>query len=446
MRFAIHSGGSDTVGGGCGRRSVSRSAGAACAPRCPPAGRAAWIRPVAYVALNIVSATGIVFANKLVFSAYHFSFTTALTFLHTLATIAGLRAAAAAGLFKAKQLPQAHVFPLAAAYVCYIVAGNLSLNLNSVSFYQLMKIAVAPTVLAFESAAARRLPAPRVVAAVGLVCAGVAAATVSDAAVASNARGLAAGLSATLATALYQVWAGLKQRQLCASSAQLLAASAPQAALLLGLLIPLAEPLGPRHGAGGASAAAPLAAAAAAAYGDGTLLGYVLTPAAAAAIAVSAALGLLVSLSTFLVIGATSSLTYNVVGHLKTVIILAGGCLFFGDEMPLRKLAGVGVAMVGVVWYSAQQMAVGGDGAAKQRGAAAVSPGAAAIGTPLLPVSLAPAGKAARADPGGGIGASQRGGVSGDRAAARDQENGGAGLAPSPVKRLESRVHRADTA
>lgn len=39
---------------------------------------------------------------------------------------------------------------------------------------------------------------------------------------------------------------------------------------------------------------------------------YEYTPAAVVAIGVSAVLGLLVSLSTFLVIGATSSLTYNV--------------------------------------------------------------------------------------------------------------------------------------
>jgi hypothetical protein len=31
--------------------------------------------------------------------------------------------------------------------------------------------------------------------------------------------------------------------------------------------------------------------------------------------------------------GATSSLTYNVVGHIKTLIILAGGCIYFGDAM-----------------------------------------------------------------------------------------------------------------
>lgn len=75
------------------------------------------------------------------------------------------------------------------------------------------------------------------------------------------------------------------------------------------------------------------------------------TPMAVAAIITSALLGLLVSLSTFLVIGCTSSLTYNVVGHIKTVLILTGGCMFFGDEMPPKKLLGVCVAMCGIIWW-----------------------------------------------------------------------------------------------
>lgn len=82
----------------------------------------------------------------------------------------------------------------------------------------------------------------------------------------------------------------------------------------------------------------------------GVVVGCRYTPAAVAAIIISALLGLLVSLSTFLVIGCTSSLTYNVVGHLKTVIILTGGCLFFDDEMPPKKLLGVFVAMGGIIW------------------------------------------------------------------------------------------------
>ena len=37
-------------------------------------------------------------------------------------------------------------------------------------------------------------------------------------------------------------------------------------------------------------------------------------------------------------------------GHLKTVIILTGGCLLFGDTMPPKKLLGIGIAMAGIVW------------------------------------------------------------------------------------------------
>jgi solute carrier family 35 protein E3 len=165
---------------------------------------------------------------------------------------------------------------------------------------------------------------------------------------------------------------------------QLLHQYTPQATLLLGMLIPLMEPVG-------LARAHTTAAAAAGSFGDGTLLGYHYTPAAVAAILLSAVLGLLVSLSTFLVIGATSSLTYNVVvrlvagcsccyllclvvqpvaetpsatrlqpvrpqdpaatqGHVKTVLILTGGCLMFGDTMPPKKLAGIGIAMVGIIW------------------------------------------------------------------------------------------------
>lgn len=65
-------------------------------------------------------------------------------------------------------------------------------------------------------------------------------------------------------------------------------------------------------------------------------------------------LGLLVSWSTFLMIGATSGLTFNVIGHLKLIIVLAGGVAFFGDQMPPKKFAGVCIALAGIAWYSFQ--------------------------------------------------------------------------------------------
>ena len=61
-----------------------------------------WLRPALYGALNIASATGIVFANKAVLSIYGFEFTTALTLLHTLTTIAGMTLFCQLGFFVPK--------------------------------------------------------------------------------------------------------------------------------------------------------------------------------------------------------------------------------------------------------------------------------------------------------------------------------------------------------
>lgn len=142
------------------------------------------------------------------------------------------------------------------------------------------------------------------------------------------------GLGAIASTSMYQILAGSTQKELQAGSMQLLHEYTPIAAAMLGVLIPLIEPMGWKE------------------RGSGTVLGYNYRLTAVMAILFSAVLGLLVSLSTFLVIGATSSLTYNVVGHLKTIIILSGGCIFFGDEMPLKKLAGIAVSLLGMIWYT----------------------------------------------------------------------------------------------
>jgi solute carrier family 35 protein E3 len=88
------------------------------------------------------------------------------------------------------------------------------------------------------------IPPIRVVLSVLVVCAGIGIATVTDDKIISNIFGLFVGLAATLVMAMYQIWAGTKQKELQASSTQLLHQYTPQAAVLLGLLIPLMEPIG----------------------------------------------------------------------------------------------------------------------------------------------------------------------------------------------------------
>lgn len=157
------------------------------------------------------------------------------------------------------------------------------MSLCQVGFYQITKIAVAPAVLALEAAVYGKRASPRVMAAVALVCLGVGLATITDPQISSNLAGLAVGFGSVAATAMYQIWAGVKQKELGLGSMQLLHQYVPLAALFLGCLVPIFEPMGWANPT------------------PQTVLGYRFTAGSVVAIGVSALLGLLVNLSTFLV-------------------------------------------------------------------------------------------------------------------------------------------------
>ena len=56
--------------------------------------------------------------------------------------------------------------------------------------------------------------------------------------------------------------------------------------------------------------------------------------------------------STFLVIGKTSPVTYQVLGHLKTCLVLAFGYVLLKDPFNWRNILGIMVAVIGMVVYS----------------------------------------------------------------------------------------------
>ena len=72
------------------------------------------------------------------------------------------------------------VFPLAAAFVGYVVLWNLSLQLNPVGFYQLAKILIAPAVIAIEASFYAKRPTRNELLAVCVLCVGVTMATITD--------------------------------------------------------------------------------------------------------------------------------------------------------------------------------------------------------------------------------------------------------------------------
>lgn len=119
---------------------------------------------------------------------------------------------------------------------------------------------------------------------------------------------------------------------------QLLHQYSPQAAAMMVVLTAVCEPLGIGNPQ------------------PDSLLGFDWSLGACVAIIASAVLALLVTLSTLLTIGATSAVTFNILGHLKTFIITLGGVMLFDEAMPAQKAYGIAVAMVGIAGYSYLQL------------------------------------------------------------------------------------------
>eukprot|EP00878_Enallax_costatus_P004629 GHUV01004874.1.p1 GENE.GHUV01004874.1~~GHUV01004874.1.p1 ORF type:complete len:387 (+),score=80.11 GHUV01004874.1:241-1401(+) len=291
---------------------------------------------ILYGLLNLSSVVTIVVANKVVMSTYEFSFAVCLTWFHSIVTAVGMYAMAAAGMFTVKKVPWTKSAPVACAYVGFVVFNNLSIQFNTVGFYQISKILITPVVVVIEYFAYGKTVSRQKLMAIALLMFGITVATASDTQVSSNPMGLLVATAAVLASALYQVWTGSKQKELGLNGNQLLHQVAPTAVALLAILIPILEPVG---------------------FNDpkpGTILGFEYSNSALAWILFSSCLGLVVTLTTYLFIGVTSALTYNVVGHLKTVFIVTSGVVFFGDVVSTKKLIGLVCAMAGIVWYTSQ--------------------------------------------------------------------------------------------
>ncbi|GFZ01741.1 nucleotide/sugar transporter family protein [Actinidia rufa] len=69
-------------------------------------------------------------------------------------------------------------------------------------------------------------------------------------------------------------------------------------------------------------------------------------------IVLSCLISVSVNFSTFLVIGKTSPVTYQVLGHLKTCLVLAFGYSLLHDPFSWRNIIGILVAVVGMILYS----------------------------------------------------------------------------------------------
>ncbi|KPI89737.1 hypothetical protein ABL78_1117 [Leptomonas seymouri] len=281
-----------------------------------------------YLALNALSSIGIVYTNKVIFKVQHFQFGTLLTVIHFAITTLGLFFCHMAGVFEPKRIDILKVLPLCVSFCGFVALTNISLVCNTIGFYQLIKVLTTPLLVIIQTLFYQKRFSTKIKLSLAITCIGVTIATASDSE--ANLFGTFVALSALLVTCMYQIWVGTKQAELQCNSFQLLYYQAPISCVMLFPIAYFADNLSETY----------------------------YTPCIDTVywIIFSGFLAFLVNISIFLVIGKTSPVTYNVLGHFKLCVILSLGFLAFGDRLTYRVLLGIVLTLIGIFWYTKLKM------------------------------------------------------------------------------------------
>jgi solute carrier family 35 protein E3 len=166
---------------------------------------------------------------------------------------------------------------------------------------------------------------------------GVGIATISD--VDINMTGSVFAACAVVCTSLGQIFTNSKPKELGLDSMQLLYHVSPIITLFMLILIPVGSVLPGFDQV----------------VGERSLSRFQWTTPVVCWIFLTCILAFGVNVTNYLVIARTSPVTYQVVGHLKTCLILILGFVVFHYAVVVRNLFGISLAVVGMVWYTEQK-------------------------------------------------------------------------------------------
>ncbi|WVZ01226.1 hypothetical protein V8G54_027295 [Vigna mungo] len=255
--------------------------------------------------LSVASSVSIVICNKALMSNLGFPFATTLTSWHLMVTFCTLHAAQRLNLFVTK----------------------------SIDF---------KTVMLFETIFLKKQFSSKIKFSLFLLLVGVGIASITD--LQLNFVGTVLSLLAIITTCVGQIVSFIAQcllfqlqhltntiqKKLNVSSTQLLYQSAPFQAAILFVSGPVVDQMLTKQ----------------------NVFAYKYSPIVLAFIILSCLIAVSVNFSTFLVIGKTSPVTYQVLGHLKTCLVLGFGYTLLHDPFTGRNILGILIAVFGMGLYS----------------------------------------------------------------------------------------------
>ncbi|KAK4875673.1 hypothetical protein RN001_012095 [Aquatica leii] len=249
-----------------------------------------------------------------------------LTMVHFVTTFIGLFICEKINFFNVKSANLSQLLSLALCFCGFVVFTNLSLQYNSVGAFQVAKVLTTPCVMVIQSLfKGKQFPFIIKLTTVPIIV-GVIMCFAYD--LRFNLVGTVYAALGVIVTSLYQVLVNSKQSEMQLDSMQLLYYQAPLSAVLLCLCIPFVEP----EIVGTFSRA-------------WTLLEVVF-------VSMSCLMAIMVNLTTYWILGNTSPLTYNMVGHTKFVLVTLGGWYIFDHQMLANQWIGICLTLAGLVLYT----------------------------------------------------------------------------------------------
>ncbi|KAF3331396.1 Triose-phosphate Transporter family [Carex littledalei] len=284
--------------------------------------------PAVAMSFNFAIAVSIIMANKLVMGKVGFNYPVALSLIHYAVAwllMAILRAFSLLPMAPpSKSTPFSSLFVLGAVMSLSTGLANVSLQHNSIGFYQMAKIAVTPTIVLAEFMIFNKKVSSKKAITLGVVCAGVAVATVTD--LEFNLFGACVALAWVIPSAVNKIlWSNLQQTANWTALA-LMWKTTPITVFFFMALMPLLDPPG--------------------------VLAFNWNLNSTSAIFISAIFGFLLQWSGALALGATSATSHVVLGQFKTIVIMLGGYILFKSDPGPVSLCGAFVALCGMSLYT----------------------------------------------------------------------------------------------
>ncbi|XP_004288090.1 PREDICTED: UDP-galactose transporter 2 [Fragaria vesca subsp. vesca] len=277
---------------------------------------------------NVVTSVGIIIVNKSLMAKHGFSFATTLTGLHFATTTLLTLVLKWLGYIQPSQLPVPELLKFVLFANFSIVGMNVSLMWNSVGFYQIAKLTMIPVSCFLEVVLDKVRYSRDTKLSITLVLLGVAVCTVTDVSV--NAKGFIAASVAVWSTALQQYYVHHLQRKYSLSSFNLLGHTAPVQAASLLIVGPFVDFW----------------------LTGKTVYAYDYHFISVSLILLSCSIAVGTNLSQFICIGRFTAVSFQVLGHMKTILVLILGFIFFGKEgLNHQVVLGMFIAIMGMIWY-----------------------------------------------------------------------------------------------